>query len=105
MSTATAARNGALARTSVLESEAEVARREADLVRSRALERIARDNLRALINARNKGADALLMVAPADDTPHGRAVTALTDAVDRHPEAALRTLRHWLKDGASEEAA
>jgi outer membrane protein TolC len=57
---------GALARTAVLESEAEVARREADLVRSRALQRIARDNLRALINARDADADALLMVEPAD---------------------------------------
>jgi hypothetical protein len=32
-------------------------------------------------------------------------VIALTHAVDREPEAALRTLRHWLKDGANEEAA
>jgi flagellar M-ring protein FliF len=40
-----------------------------------------------------------------DATPHGRAVIALTHAVDREPEAALRTLRHWLKDGANEEAA
>jgi flagellar M-ring protein FliF len=38
-------------------------------------------------------------------TPHERAVIALTDAVDRHPDAALQTLRHWLKDGANEEAA
>jgi flagellar M-ring protein FliF len=38
-------------------------------------------------------------------TPHGRAVIALTNAVDRDPEVALRTLRHWLKDGANEEAA
>jgi hypothetical protein len=37
-------------------------------------------------------------------TPHGRAVIALTYAVDCQPEAALRTLRLWLKDGASEEA-
>ena len=48
-----------------------------------------------------------LVAAQPDDetTPHGRAVLALTHAVDRHPEAALRTLRHWLKDGASEAAA
>jgi flagellar M-ring protein FliF len=48
-----------------------------------------------------------LIAAEPDDeaTPHGRAVLALTHAVDRHPEAALNTLRHWLKDGASEEAA
>ena len=64
----------------------------------------APDALR-LITGQATGGGGQLMVAPADDTPHGRAVTALTDAVDRHPEAALRTLRHWLKDGASEEAA
>jgi hypothetical protein len=47
-----------------------------------------------------------LVAGQPDDetTPHGRAVLALTHAVDRHPEAALRTLRHWLKDGASEAA-
>jgi flagellar M-ring protein FliF len=38
-------------------------------------------------------------------TPHERAVVALVDAVDRRPQEALGTLRHWLKDGASEEAA
>jgi flagellar M-ring protein FliF len=48
-----------------------------------------------------------LIAAEPDDeaTPHGRAVLALTHAVDNHPEAALNTLRHWLKDGASEEPA
>jgi outer membrane protein TolC len=59
-------RVGALAQTAVLESEAEVARREANLVRVRALQRIARDNLRALINAREDDGDALLMIVPAD---------------------------------------
>lgn len=39
-----------------------------------------------------------------EDTPHGRALSALTDAVDRHPEAALQTLRHWLTESANEEA-
>jgi outer membrane protein len=57
---------GALPHTAVLESQAEVARREANLVRSRSLERIARDNLRALINARQSGDDTLLMIEPAD---------------------------------------
>jgi outer membrane protein TolC len=57
---------GALPRTSVLESEAEVARREANLVRARALQRIARDNLRALVNARDASEDALVMIEPAD---------------------------------------
>jgi outer membrane protein TolC len=57
---------GALARTSVLETEAEVARREANLVRVRALQRIARDNLRAIVNARDASEDALIMIVPAD---------------------------------------
>jgi outer membrane protein len=57
---------GALPHTAVLESQAEVARREANLVRSRSLERITRDNLRALINARQSGDDTLLMIEPAD---------------------------------------
>ena len=57
---------GALPRTAVLESEAEVARREANLVRVRALQRIARDNLRALINAREGDQDTLLLIVPAD---------------------------------------
>lgn len=58
---------GSLPRTAVLESEAEVARREADLVRSSALQRIARDNLRALINARQEDDESLIMIAPADE--------------------------------------
>jgi len=57
---------GALPHTSVLESEAEVARREAELVRVRAAERITRDQLRALINAREPQQDALLLIQPAD---------------------------------------
>jgi outer membrane protein len=72
---------GALARTAVLESEAEVARREADLVRSRALQRIARDNLRALINARDASADALIMVEPADNPTVAAAVVNLDESL------------------------
>jgi outer membrane protein TolC len=58
---------GSLPRTAVLESEAEVARREANLVRATALQRIARDNLRALINARADDTEGLIMIAPADE--------------------------------------
>ena len=57
---------GSLPRTAVLESEAEVARREADLVTATALERVARDNLRALVNARQNDGDVLIMIEPAD---------------------------------------
>ncbi|MEO8604788.1 MAG: TolC family protein [bacterium] len=57
---------GSLPRTSVLESQAEVARRDADLVLAQARQRIARDNLRALINAKQDDGDALIMIEPAD---------------------------------------
>lgn len=43
--------------------------------------------------------------AEGDGTPHERTVVALVDAVDRHPEDAVRTLRHWLKAGVTEEEA
>jgi flagellar M-ring protein FliF len=36
-------------------------------------------------------------------TPHERTVVALVDAVDRHPEDAVRALRHWLNAGVDEE--
>ncbi len=76
-------RVGALAQTAVLESEAEVARREANLVRVRALQRIARDNLRALINARDASENALLLIVPADQ-PTVRAVDLdLDDSLQR----------------------
>lgn len=71
---------GALPRTSVLESEAEVARREATMVRSRAFERIARDNLRALINAK-EGKDALLMIQPVDKPTVVKADLDLTESL------------------------
>jgi outer membrane protein len=57
---------GSLPRTSVLESEAEVARRESDLVLARARQRIARDLLRALVNATQDDTDTLIMIEPAD---------------------------------------
>jgi flagellar M-ring protein FliF len=44
-------------------------------------------------------------IAEAEGTPHERTVVALVDAVDRHPDDALRTLRHWLKAGVDEEEA
>jgi flagellar M-ring protein FliF len=51
-------------------------------------------------------AGASLGQSPEDHrTPHEQAVVALGHAVDRQPEDALGTLRHWLRDGAREEAA
>ena len=57
---------GALPKTAVLEAQAEVAQREAQLVLSRNLLQNQRDNLRALINYGNEDSDALLMIDPAD---------------------------------------
>ena len=57
---------GALPRTAVLEAKAEAARREANLVDARNRRRIARDNLRALVNAKQPSDDALLMIEPSD---------------------------------------
>ncbi len=58
---------GSLPRTAVLEAQAEVARRESNLIRVRNLTTIARDNLRALINAKKDGGNTLLAVDPTDD--------------------------------------
>jgi flagellar M-ring protein FliF len=58
--------------------------------------------------APQQGGAAGHLIAPAAEgevTPHERAVVALVDAVDRHPDEALGTLRRWLKDGVREEAA
>lgn len=57
---------GALAQTAVLEAKSEVASREATLIRARNLAVIARDNLRAVINAREEDAPALMMITPRD---------------------------------------
>lgn len=57
---------GALPRTAVLESEAEVARREANLVRARNLERIARDVLSNLVNTRDASEEQVMLLTPID---------------------------------------
>lgn len=57
---------GALPRTAVLESEAEVARREANLLRAQNLHSIALDDLRATINFREEGAASLLRIEPGE---------------------------------------
>jgi outer membrane protein TolC len=57
---------GALPRTAVLEAQAEVAQREAQLIRAGNLLQNQRDNLRALINYGQEDTSALLMIAPAD---------------------------------------
>ena len=57
---------GALPRTAVLESEAEVARREANLVRANNLQRIARDVLSVLVNSKSPDTKRVLLLTPTD---------------------------------------
>ncbi len=57
---------GALPRTAVLESEAEVARREANLVRANNLQRIARDALSLVVNTKNAEETEVLLLSPVD---------------------------------------
>lgn len=57
---------GALPQTAVLEAKSQVASREATLIQARNLAVIARDNLRALINARDQSSLALMMIKPID---------------------------------------
>lgn len=57
---------GALPQTAVLEAQSEVARREANLIRTRNLRDNARDNLRAVINYPAPNGGPLLMIEPQD---------------------------------------
>ena len=57
---------GALPRTAVLESEAEVARREANLVRAKNLERIARDVFSNLVNTHDSDSNKVELLEPTD---------------------------------------
>jgi outer membrane protein TolC len=57
---------GALPRTAVLESEAEVARREANLVRAENLEQVARNTISSLINSRNADGNDVVTLDPTD---------------------------------------
>jgi len=57
---------GAAPRTAVLEAQTEVARREANLIQAQNAHIIARDTLRALLNAGNDTTGPLLLVEPAD---------------------------------------
>ena len=59
----------------------------------------------AQLAAPRQGSGHMVANVAEEGTPHERAVVALIDAVDRHPDEALGTLRHWLKSGAREELA
>jgi outer membrane protein len=58
---------GTLPQTSVLEAQAEVARREALLIQAKNQAELARDNLRALINYREPDTEQVLSLDPADE--------------------------------------
>lgn len=57
---------GTVPRTAVLEAQAELARREADLIQAQSLSQIAADSLRAVINAPAADEAVLLNIEPAD---------------------------------------
>ena len=81
---------GALPRTAVLEAESEVARRDANLIRSRNLAEIALANLRAVVNSRDPQAASLTMIDP-QDKPTATAVKvdlreSLDAALQQRPE-------------------
>lgn len=87
---------GALPQTSVLEAQAEVARREAELIRVNNAWINARDTLRALVNFRPPGSDQLLILDPSDspsveerDFDLDR---SLSTALERRPELAAAKL-------------
>lgn len=88
---------GTLPRTAVLEAQSRVAQREATLIQAVNAREIARDNLRALINYRDPGADSLLIVDPGErptvidyDIDMNR---SLQSALKQRPELAAARLR------------
>ncbi len=58
---------GTLPQTAVLEARADVARLDANLIQAHTAQELARDNLRALLNYREPGTNALVMIDPADE--------------------------------------
>jgi outer membrane protein TolC len=87
---------GAAPRTAVLEAQAEVARREANLIQARTASSIARDSLRALINAGREGGGSLMVVEPGDKPivePYNIDLDrSLASALERRPELAAAKL-------------
>lgn len=87
---------GSLPKTAVLEAEAEVAAREVDLIRARNAEKVARDELRAIINApaapESGTAGPLLSVEPVEP-PEPEEIEidldkSLRRALEKRPELA-----------------
>lgn len=81
---------GTLPRTAVLEAETMVAQRQAELIRVQNAEKIARDNLRALLNVRVPEGEALIQIEPSESPSVEPVETdveaALERARERRPE-------------------
>ena len=81
---------GALPQTAVLEAKVNVANREALLIQARNSLVVARDNLRAIINAPNASGTALIMVDPQDkptvEPYHIDLDRSLRAALEQRPE-------------------
>lgn len=89
-------RVGALPQTAVLEAQAEVANREAQLIRARNAVVVARDQLRALVNARGAEEDFLLTIdaveRPTVESYPIDIERSLATAVQQRPELAAARL-------------
>jgi len=87
---------GALPQTSVLEAQAEVARREAELIRVNNALTNARDTLRALVNYRPPGSEQLLIIEPSDSPTLEESDfdldRSLNTALEKRPELAAAKL-------------
>jgi outer membrane protein len=87
---------GSAPRTAVLEAQTEVARREANLIQARNAAVIARDTLRAVINATGPNAQSLIVIEPADAPKVEKYVVdldrSLATALERRPELAAAKL-------------
>lgn len=83
---------GALPQTAVLEARANVASREAALIRARNAVTVARDQLRALVNAKSDDGTTLIAIEPEDRPsvePYRIDLQAsLAQALDNRPELA-----------------
>lgn len=88
---------GAVPRTAVLEAQADVARREAELIRVERAVATLRDSLRALVNAPQEEADAVILIDPTEQPeiqPYPLDVDAsLRRAREERPELAAAELQ------------
>jgi len=74
---------GTLPRTAVLEAQAEMARRDADLIQAQNVRQAATDTLRAIINAPSQDAALLVNAVPSDEPLIEPLVVDLERSLDR----------------------